>query len=49
MRARSSFEKRSRAHMGATISALTPPLTERRSLGPELAVLTGLLTAGIPA
>jgi histidine ammonia-lyase len=33
----------------AAISALSPPLTERRSLGPELAALTGLLTAGIPA
>ena len=32
-----------------SISALSPPLTERRSLGPELAALTGLLTAGIPA
>jgi histidine ammonia-lyase len=31
----------------AAISALTPPLTERRSLGPELAALTGLLTAGL--
>jgi histidine ammonia-lyase len=33
----------------ASISALSPPLTERRSLGPELAALTGLLTADIPA
>jgi histidine ammonia-lyase len=33
----------------ASISALSPPLTERRSLGPELAALTGLLMAGIPA
>ena len=32
----------------ASISALSPPLTERRSLGPELAALTGLLMAGIP-
>jgi histidine ammonia-lyase len=32
-----------------SIAALSPPLTERRSLGPELASLTGLLTAGIPA
>jgi histidine ammonia-lyase len=32
-----------------SISALSPPLTERRSLGPELAALTGLLMAGIPA
>ena len=32
-----------------SISALSPPLTERRSLGPELAALTELLTAGIPA
>jgi histidine ammonia-lyase len=31
----------------AAVSALTPPLTERRSLGPELAALTGLLTAGL--
>jgi histidine ammonia-lyase len=30
------------------VSALSPPLTERRSLGPELAALTGLLMAGIP-
>ena len=33
----------------AAISALSPPLTARRSLGPELASLAGLLTAGIPA
>ncbi len=33
----------------AAVSALSAPLTERRSLGPELAALTGLLTAGIPA
>jgi histidine ammonia-lyase len=33
----------------ALILALSPPLTERRSLGPELAALTELLTAGIPA
>jgi histidine ammonia-lyase len=33
----------------AAVSALSPPLTQRRSLGPELAALTGLLTAGIPA
>jgi histidine ammonia-lyase len=33
----------------AAISALSPPLTARRSLGPELAALAGLLTAGIPA
>jgi histidine ammonia-lyase len=33
----------------AAVAALTPPLTERRSLGPELAALTGLLRAGIPA
>jgi histidine ammonia-lyase len=33
----------------AAVSALSPPLIERRSLGPELAALTGLLTAGIPA
>jgi histidine ammonia-lyase len=31
------------------VSALSPPLTARRSLGPELAALTELLTAGIPA
>jgi histidine ammonia-lyase len=31
-----------------SISALSPLLTERRSLGPELAALTELLTAGIP-
>ncbi len=33
----------------AAVSALSPPLAERRSLGPELAALTGLLTAAIPA
>ena len=33
----------------SSISALSPPLTSRRSLGPELAALTELLTAGIPA
>jgi histidine ammonia-lyase len=33
----------------AAVSALSPPLTARRSLGPELAALTELLTAGIPA
>jgi histidine ammonia-lyase len=32
-----------------SISALSPPLNQRRSLGPELAALSGLLTAGIPA
>ena len=32
-----------------SILALSPPLAERRSLGPELAALTELLTAGIPA
>ena len=37
------------ADMFAAVSALSPPLTERRSLGPELTSLTGLLTAGIPA
>jgi histidine ammonia-lyase len=36
-------------HTLESISALSPPLTERRSLGPELAALTGLLTADIPA
>jgi histidine ammonia-lyase len=33
----------------ASIAALSAPLTERRSLGPELAALAGLLAAGIPA
>ena len=33
----------------ASVSALSPPLAERRSLGPELAALTALLTSGIPA
>jgi histidine ammonia-lyase len=32
-----------------SIAALSPPLTERRSLGPELAALTERLTARIPA
>jgi histidine ammonia-lyase len=32
----------------AAVSVLSPPLTARRSLGPELAALTELLTAGIP-
>ncbi|HEX5194575.1 MAG TPA: aromatic amino acid lyase [Solirubrobacteraceae bacterium] len=33
----------------AAIAQLSPPLSERRSLGPELASLSGLLTSGIPA
>jgi histidine ammonia-lyase len=36
-------------HTLESISALSPPLTERRSLGPELSALSGLLTSGIPA
>ena len=31
------------------IAPLSPPLNQRRALGPELAALTRLLTAGIPA
>jgi hypothetical protein len=33
----------------AAIAELSAPLTTRRSLGPELATITALLTSGIPA
>ena len=40
---------RALADAHAAIVELSPPLTERRSLGPELAAITALLSSGIPA